>query len=578
MFTEVHFTKFKKFKSGTVPLVSNSVFLVAGGNNSGKSTLLHGLAIWEFCKTAIESEKGKKAFWAGNSSQGLGMSNDEFSPLSIPSLKHLWTNLSPQKTPEDENGYTLRIRCKWIESEQTKELEFGLSLVNDRLFVKTTFSNLLEYDYIPRVAYLPPFAGITDRETRLTGAIRRRKMGEGLAGAVLRNILLDLYEKNSQSRKELQGNKDKLTDSQLRKLRQEDPWELLQQTLRTTFEAELSVAAFNQAYHSYIQVEVLRGILNGYQLKKHKKYNSRDIMVEGSGFLQWLSVYALAADPSIDTLLLDEPDSHLHCSLQQNLIEHLKILSQKTAKQVLVATHSTEIIRNTKPEMILELSNSRSPRFLVEEHQKIGMLAGLGTDYSPKIDAIKKTRKVLFIEGELDLKILKTFCQSLILEWDESWVEWISSTDHKERGYIFEALKAELKGLKGISLRDRDYHSINSISDNLRVKDDNQTDLIRLRWRRRHIESYLLWPAAIAKASDLTVEQVEERLKNDFGIAIGETFFKRDAPPTLMETSGKDVLNAFGVNSVEVAKSIPQSQIPEDIKIFLDYICKNKNL
>ena len=33
---------------------------------------------------------------------------------------------------------------------------------------------------------------MTDREARTTGAIRRRRIGEGLAGAVLRNILLDM--------------------------------------------------------------------------------------------------------------------------------------------------------------------------------------------------------------------------------------------------------------------------------------------------------------------------------------------------------------------------------------------------
>jgi len=582
VFIEVHFAKFKQFKTEIVPLIPNSIFLVAGGNNSGKSTLLHGLAIWEFCKTVIESEKGNKAFWVGNGSQGLGMSNDEFSPLSIPSLKHLWTNLSPQKTSEDEDGYTLRIRCKWMESEQQKELEFGLSLANDRLFVKTTFSNLLEYDFIPRVAYLPPFAGITDREARVTGAIRRRKMGEGLAGAVLRNILLDLHEKNSQNRKELQGDKDKLTDSQLRKLRQEDPWELLQQTLRTTFGAELSVTQFNQEYHSYIQVEILKGTLNGYQLKKHSKYKSRDVMVEGSGFLQWLSVYALAADPSIDILLLDEPDSHLHCSLQQKLVEQLKVLAQKTNKQILIATHSTEIIRNTKPEMILELSRKRSPRFLVDEYQKIGMLAGLGTDYSPKIDALKRTKKVLFIEGKFDLEVLKIFCENLNLKWDESWIEWVTSTEHKERGYFFRALKAELPGLKAISLRDRDCQPISTVDDDLRDKSISKNsmdlDFVCLKWRRKHIESYLLWPAAIAKVANLTIEQVEEDLKNSSGITIGETFYKRDAPSALMDISGKDILNTFGVDRLEVAKAIPPSQIPEDIKFFLNYICKNKDV
>jgi len=44
-------------------------------------------------------------------------------------------------------------------------------------------------------------------------------------------------------------------------------------------------------------------------------------MVEGSGFLQWLSVFALATDPGLDVLLLDEPDAHLHSSLPARFVD-----------------------------------------------------------------------------------------------------------------------------------------------------------------------------------------------------------------------------------------------------------------
>ncbi len=50
---------------------------------------------------------------------------------------------------------------------------------------------------------------MTDREMRLTGAIRRRRIGEGLAGAVLRNILLDMTEANLAERRRLRADKPK---------------------------------------------------------------------------------------------------------------------------------------------------------------------------------------------------------------------------------------------------------------------------------------------------------------------------------------------------------------------------------
>ena len=131
----------------------------------------------------LEAEKGHQALLPGNRFQGVGLGEDEFSPVNVPSLSHMWTNLAPHKERGDEDGYTLRFRLEWKIDDNTKELEFGLALANDRLFVKTTFSNLSEEDVIPRIAYLPPFAGITDREQRLPGAVRRRRVGEGLAGA-----------------------------------------------------------------------------------------------------------------------------------------------------------------------------------------------------------------------------------------------------------------------------------------------------------------------------------------------------------------------------------------------------------
>ena len=61
-------------------------------------------------------------------------------------------------------------------------------------------------------------------------------------------------------------------------------------------------------------------------------YTLRDIMAEGSGFLQWLSVYTFALSPNIDVLLLDEPDAHLHCSLQNELLDQLREIAEKKQK------------------------------------------------------------------------------------------------------------------------------------------------------------------------------------------------------------------------------------------------------
>ena len=63
----------------------------------------------------------------------------------------------------------MRIDCIWDYKEQVnKQLEIGPSLVNDRLFIRVTSSNIQDGDYIPTVVYLPTFAGVLPKENKAT--------------------------------------------------------------------------------------------------------------------------------------------------------------------------------------------------------------------------------------------------------------------------------------------------------------------------------------------------------------------------------------------------------------------------
>jgi recombinational DNA repair ATPase RecF len=71
MIESVTFHRFKQFADRTLEL-HPGVWPLGGGNNAGKSTILHGLAVWEFCRTAIEMERGAETFVAGQKRQGSG--------------------------------------------------------------------------------------------------------------------------------------------------------------------------------------------------------------------------------------------------------------------------------------------------------------------------------------------------------------------------------------------------------------------------------------------------------------------------------------------------------------------------
>ena len=154
MIKKVEIKRFKRLRDTSIELHPKSLSLVVGGNNSGKSTLLHAIAVWQYCRTAIEFEKGPDALLSTFHGVGLGITIDDFTPLNIPSFKYLWSDLKPG------SSYTLTINCVWDAGNEEKNLCIGLAQSQERLYVKKISSNLSKGDAIPRVGYVPPFAGI----------------------------------------------------------------------------------------------------------------------------------------------------------------------------------------------------------------------------------------------------------------------------------------------------------------------------------------------------------------------------------------------------------------------------------
>src|SRR5205823_642653 len=124
MLKELHLQNFKRYRNERFVFRPDGITLLAGGNNSGKSTVLQALAVWEFCRALIGATKGRRALTNGVRRDGVGVSAEEFSPIALPSLIHLWTNLNSKEgyvAGERDSGYTLRISVKWDAPEPTVE-------------------------------------------------------------------------------------------------------------------------------------------------------------------------------------------------------------------------------------------------------------------------------------------------------------------------------------------------------------------------------------------------------------------------------------------------------------------------
>lgn len=592
MIKRIELKRFKKYKEQSFNINPEGVTLLVGGNNAGKSTLIHAIAVWEFCKMILMHEKGRTVF---NEDQvgvgdGLGMSAEEFLPIAVPTLNHLWTNLKTQLSAEEKaawpdrfNGYIMRIKCIWDYMDQTdKFLEIGLSLVNDRLFIRVTNSNIHEDDHIITTVYLPTFAGVLPKESKVTLAERRAFLGRGMAGSVIRNMVYDLYLQDQVVLKGILNGHTRLTKAQKQQYKKQSSLQKLQENLRQTFHSELDIEPFNEAFQTVLRITERKLIPKGngtLEVLPKTKYTPRDIITQGSGYLQWLSIFCILYTSEIDVVLLDEPDAHLHASLQSELFTHLNsVTSTEQHKQIFVSTHSVEMIKEAPLNNIFSMDKRK---YLAEESSRVAVLHGIGSEYFPKIDLLEKYKQLIFIENESDKNMLTIWGEKCGLPMPKRVVYWATTEPHATRRQIFDELCKHIPDLKCISLRDRDMDNVGMIGDGLTYKGIDlppDSPLLLLEWRRKNIESYCLCPKAIAEAAKQPVEDVKQHLRRNFALAIDDDGFVEAVPPEPVITlDGKHIFSkeTVGIEHVyhcdkyDVAKAMTAEEVCEDIKVFI---------
>lgn len=596
MIKRVKLTRFKKYKSQSFELKPNGVSLLVGGNNAGKSTLIQALEVWEFCKMILNHEKGRNIFNKSElgKGEGFGMSSEEFLPIAVPTLNHLWTNLKIQLSASEKEsqadnfpGYIMRIECTWDYKEQVdKILEIGLSLVNDRLFIRVTNSNLEGNDYLPTIVYLPTFAGVLPKENKATVAERRAFLGRGMAGSIIRNMIYDLYTEELHIKEKLLNGKTHLSKTDIQIVEGQSPLFKLQNNLRNTFQSQLDIVPFNEEFNTILKIyerKVVRTEKNTFSVLSKTQYTPRDIITQGSGYLQWLSIFCILYSSNIDILLLDEPDAHLHASLQNELLNRLiDVTNEEQTKQIFVCTHSVEMIQQAPLDIIFSMEERR---YLSEESTRVAVLHGIGSEYFPKLDLLKKFKKLIFIENESDKKILTILGEKCNMRLPEDVVYWATTDSHQQRRYLFRELKKIIPELKCVSLRDRDMENIDVVGEGLTYKSiplKKDESILLLEWRRKNIESYLLCPRAIAEASGHNIRDVQEHFSKNLALAIDEKGFVEATPPeTIILTDGKGIFTQndtgleyiFNINKYDVAKHMNSNEVCDDIKTFITRTC-----
>lgn len=464
MIEQVKLKYFKRFKEQSFDLDATAVVL-AGPNNAGKTTLLQAIATWHF---AFREWQKKNSYSAARRRTGVALTRKEF--LSVPMHKFnlLWTDTSTALKKDEGGGRgaaTPRLMQITLEGgnktnkpwQHTMEFRHANS---ELIYAKPTDPNITPEG---RVVYVPPFSGIETEEKIHAPAYQDWLIGQGKPGDIIRNLLAEACSRAP-------------------------AWQSLLQDVEAMFGYRL----LNPQYEGrpFILCEYLPGIP---PKKGYGGLPKLELASAGSGFLQTLLLLSFFYARPATVLLVDEPDAHLHVSLQKQIYDHLRAVAEERKCQIIVATHSEVIVDNTAPDKIISFYGP--PRKLVNTKERDGVREALRRLTSTDI-LLAENSKVLYVEDHSDFNILRAWARRLnhpLKDWfSEPFYVPLKGSKPKQAKDHFFALSVVNKQMLGVLVLDSDNRDI--------AEHDVSADRLKIiRWKRYEIENYLVHYALIKR-------------------------------------------------------------------------------
>lgn len=227
----------------------------------------------------------------------------------------------------------------------------------------------------------------------------------------------------------------------------------------------------------------------------------REIFWAGFGFQVWCQMLTHIVQSSHrGVFLIDEPDIYLHADLQRQLIGLLRDLSA----DVLIATHSTEIITEAEPDDIVLIDKKRrSSRRIKQPAELLEVFATLGSNLNPVLTQLAKTRRVLFVEG-LDFQIISKFARKLghpgVANRASFAVVPVGGFSPERIRNLKDGMETTLGGkIAAAAILDRDYRSIDECT--AIAEECNSFCNVTVVHSRKEIENFLLVPQALDRAA-----------------------------------------------------------------------------
>ena len=555
MLTKLICRNFKNFGEVEVELGNPVVFI--GPNNSGKTTALQALALWEIgLKRWNENRKGKTN---PEKRPGVVINRRDLISIPVPDTRLLWRNLKVR----DPKNVRIDIIVEGITASKKWECGLEFDYANQESFYCRPLRTPEKDGKVPArmsvpeeagdlsVAFLPPMSGLASNEIRLDPGAINVRIGEGRTAEVLRNLCYQVKEDDQK-------------------------WETLCNRIHSLFGVYLDEP-------KYIQE---RGEI---AMDFHDESGiSLDLSSSGRGLQQTLLLLAYIAAHPGSVLLLDEPDAHLEILRQRQIYQVLTELARKHDSQIVAASHS-EVILNEAADRDVVIAFIGAPHRIDDRgSQLLKSLRDFGFEQYYQAE---QRGWVLYLEGSTDLAILQAFAEKLEHpvqdKLEAPYVHYVGNQPEKAREHFY-GLREAKPDLVGFCLLDRIIGELH-----------RDPELREYAWKRREIENYIVsskqvlidW--VLAEAADRTggglfsvpwVAKIEEtiteiegalvtlgkgspwssdtKVTDDFLDRLFETFFKKLELPNLMRKTNYHTLVQY----------VPAEQIDPEVTEVLDSI------
>jgi ABC-type taurine transport system ATPase subunit len=465
MLTRLIAKNFKQFEEVDIDLSSAVVFI--GPNNSGKTTALQALALWEAgCKQWL-AKRAQGA--ASDAAKGVTIVRKGLVAVPVPTTNALWRNLRVREGYREQDrtktrNILIEITVHGEGDQGAWECGFEFEYASEEFFycrpIRLDEAKKPKRLGVPvpaieavNLGFLPPMTGLVMEEALLQPGRINVLLGSGRSGETLRNLCYSVHQANPEK------------------------WDEIVAYMNDLFGATLRVPTFvSQTGTIDVEYENQAGAI-------------LPLTSAGLGMLQTLLLLVHLQLKPKQVLLLDEPDAHLEILRQRQIYQVLVELANQQESQLICASHS-EVVLNEAIARDTVVAFVGKPHVVSgnQSSQVLKALKDIGFEHY--IQAIQ-TGWVLYLEGSTDLAILRAWAEKLghpaKAALAKPYVHYLNTNVPSIARAHFNAIKEANQAVLGLAIFDRLEKPVQGVQDGL----------MDVEWGRREIENYFANPKVL---------------------------------------------------------------------------------